>query len=122
MGLRGWVGRSPRSRQRNSRAAIPLVRCTRTWCAPLRYHGIIRSGVGQAGTSAESHCFVLSLAASLGLQTVAEGVEREEDYLFLRQGGATIGQGYFWCPPLPFSELADLVRSAWPGVTAPPKR
>lgn len=39
---------------------------------------------------------ILAMAESLGLETVAEGIETEEQADFLRRRGCTIGQGYFF--------------------------
>lgn len=53
---------------------------------------------------------VTSLAKSLGMEIVAEGVEEEEDFLALRQYGVQYSQGFMWSPALPFGEFAELVR------------
>lgn len=50
---------------------------------------------------------VIRLAASLGLDLVAEGVEREEQRDFLLARGARCCQGYLYSAPLPAAELAD---------------
>jgi diguanylate cyclase (GGDEF)-like protein/PAS domain S-box-containing protein len=39
---------------------------------------------------------ILSLAASLGLPVVAEGIETTEEAAFLKEAGCTLGQGYFY--------------------------
>ena len=48
---------------------------------------------------------VIQLARTLGLETVAEGVEREEQADFLRREGCDIAQGYLYSRPLPPDEL-----------------
>jgi len=48
---------------------------------------------------------VLSLAQALGLDSVAEGIETEEERRVLSDLGCTIGQGYLWSRPLPAPEL-----------------
>jgi len=52
---------------------------------------------------------IIAMAGSLGLQTVAEGVEREDQAAYLRDAGCDIGQGYFFGRPMP----ADAFRAAW---------
>ncbi|MDR1853966.1 MAG: EAL domain-containing protein [Azoarcus sp.] len=48
---------------------------------------------------------VIALSSSLGLETVAEGVEREEQENFLRREGCQIVQGFLYARPLPAEEL-----------------
>ncbi|HEY4374195.1 MAG TPA: EAL domain-containing response regulator [Burkholderiales bacterium] len=43
----------------------------------------------------------IDLATRLGLATVAEGVETEEDWRVLRELGCTTAQGYFLAAPMP---------------------
>jgi diguanylate cyclase (GGDEF)-like protein len=50
---------------------------------------------------------IVQLAKSLGLNTVAEGVEDAQTLLKLQQMGCDEAQGYFWSPPLP---EADFIR------------
>jgi len=52
---------------------------------------------------------IVSLAHSLQLAVIAEGVETEEQLDFLNQIGCDQYQGYFCSPPLPAAELATLV-------------
>jgi EAL domain-containing protein (putative c-di-GMP-specific phosphodiesterase class I) len=59
---------------------------------------------------------VIELARSLGLETVAEGVEREEQAQFLRAEGCEFAQGYLFSRPLPAAEL----RAAWSGADVAP--
>jgi diguanylate cyclase (GGDEF)-like protein len=55
---------------------------------------------------------IISLAHSLRLKVVAEGVETPEQLKFLRMLGCDQYQGYHFSPPLPASEFAKLV-SDW---------
>jgi len=48
---------------------------------------------------------ILQLAKSLGLETVAEGVENEESLAMLREWGCDYGQGYFIHRPAPSQEV-----------------
>jgi EAL domain-containing protein (putative c-di-GMP-specific phosphodiesterase class I) len=48
---------------------------------------------------------IIAMAKSLGLATVAEGVETEAQWQYLRDRGATQVQGFLFCRPLPIAEL-----------------
>jgi PAS domain S-box-containing protein len=52
---------------------------------------------------------VVGLGQSLGLTTVAEGVETQEQAEMLRWLGCEIGQGYFWGMPVPEAELQSAI-------------
>jgi EAL domain-containing protein (putative c-di-GMP-specific phosphodiesterase class I)/FixJ family two-component response regulator len=54
----------------------------------------------------------VSLARRLGMTTVAEGVENQEDWDLCARLGVDLIQGYFVCRPLPAPDL-DLWRSTW---------
>ncbi len=43
---------------------------------------------------------IIALARGLGIRVLAEGVERPEEYLWLRQHGCNFFQGYYFSPPL----------------------
>jgi EAL domain-containing protein (putative c-di-GMP-specific phosphodiesterase class I) len=60
----------------------------------------------------------VSLARSLGLRVVAEGVETAEQHSRLQSLGADDGQGYYFRRPLPARELEKLLE---PGCEAFPK-
>ena len=53
---------------------------------------------------------IIALGRSLGLATIAEGVETEEQRIFLKERGCDEMQGYLFCRPKPASELAELLR------------
>ncbi|HET9650623.1 MAG TPA: EAL domain-containing protein, partial [Usitatibacter sp.] len=48
---------------------------------------------------------VVGLARGLGIDVVAEGVERESQLDFLRREGCAACQGYLLCPPLPAADF-----------------
>ena len=66
---------------------------------------------------------LLSMARALGTEIVAEGVENEEQAVYLRSHGVMLAQGYLFAPPLKgaaFRELA-LARNKPPAPAALPK-
>ncbi|QOS38991.1 EAL domain-containing protein [Treponema rectale] len=52
---------------------------------------------------------VVSLCKSLGIQTLAEGVETEEHLAFLKSIGCEKAQGYLFSKPLPFNDMLELL-------------
>lgn len=57
---------------------------------------------------------ILAMAEALGQETVAEGVETKEQADFLLRRACTIGQGYYYSPPLPAEEFDAFLRSYRP--------
>ena len=55
---------------------------------------------------------VLTLARTLGLEAVGEGVETEEELAFLRESGCHLAQGYLMSRPLPAEEVTALLLAA----------
>jgi EAL domain-containing protein (putative c-di-GMP-specific phosphodiesterase class I) len=54
---------------------------------------------------------VIGLARGLGLEVVAEGVEKRSQLNFLAREGCHAGQGYLLCPPLPAPEFEAWFRN-----------
>lgn len=66
---------------------------------------------------------VIGLGASLGIRTVAEGIETIEQAEMLRAAGCTAGQGFLFSRPIPAGEIPRLVtayaNAPWsPGMNA----
>ncbi|HUP30694.1 MAG TPA: EAL domain-containing protein, partial [Usitatibacter sp.] len=54
---------------------------------------------------------VIGLARGLGIEVVAEGVEKKAQLDFLAAQGCNSAQGYLICPPLPASELEPWLKA-----------
>lgn len=55
---------------------------------------------------------IVGLGASLGMQTVAEGIEDASQEGLLRDAGCHLGQGYRYAPPLTGTEFLERVRAS----------
>ena len=53
---------------------------------------------------------IISLAHNMNLKVVAEGVETEDQWRFLKENGCDQVQGYFFCHPLPEASLVAFLR------------
>jgi diguanylate cyclase (GGDEF)-like protein/PAS domain S-box-containing protein len=54
---------------------------------------------------------IISMAKSLDLDTIAEGVETAGQLALLRSKGCSVGQGFYFAPPMGARELYPLLRS-----------
>ena len=54
---------------------------------------------------------IVILAQKLGMQVIAEGIEREEDVERLRRLGSLMGQGYLFARPMSVGEALEFVRA-----------
>ena len=62
---------------------------------------------------------IISLARSLSLKVIAEGVETEQQLSFLHKQGSNGIQGYLFCPPVPADSLKGFLKDGkrfnrWP--------
>lgn len=53
---------------------------------------------------------ICEMAHSLGIRTVAEGVETKEQFAFLEEFGCTYAQGYLFGKPRPVQEFFEALR------------
>jgi len=80
---------------------------------PIDILKIDRSFVADIANDAQSGAIVktiITLAHSLEMTVVAEGVETQEQLDFLRANGCDEIQGYFYCKPLPETEFLAFLR------------
>ncbi|MEX2546974.1 MAG: EAL domain-containing protein [Chloroflexota bacterium] len=65
---------------------------------------------------------IVTLAHSLRLDVIAEGIEYADQVRRLRSIGVETGQGFFFSPPVPAHEVPSLLRPAGPGDVSPVAR
>ena len=53
---------------------------------------------------------LIRMAIGMGIDTVAEGVETEEQVQFLKEVGCTKLQGYYYCKPIPMETILERYR------------
>src|SRR5690242_11744840 len=80
---------------------------------------IDRSFVERIGLPSEDAVLagtIVQLGQSLGMSTVAEGIENYSQFLALRRMGCTSGQGYHFSRPVPAAEAAVLLQTREPAT------
>ena len=78
---------------------------------PIDVLKIDRSFVAGIGQSADDTAIVraiVGLSESLGMESVAEGIETEEQAVFLRRAGCNIGQGYLYGAAIAASDVTEV--------------
>ncbi|MGH6813585.1 MAG: EAL domain-containing protein, partial [Methylocella sp.] len=81
---------------------------------PLDKIKIDRSFIAELGESEDCEALmraITNLGSSLGIPTLAEGVETEKQLAWVREAGCTEMQGFLFSRPVPASEIAELLRS-----------
>ena len=94
---------------------LTLASCLRLF--PLSKLKIDRSFIGDIETSSDAAAVataVISLAKSLHLKVIAEGVQTPGQLAFLRKHGCDEIQGYYTSPPLETKDVAAFLRSVSP--------
>jgi len=61
---------------------------------------------------------IVKLGQTLRMEVLAEGIEREEQLVRLRELGCRLGQGFYFSPPVPASGAADILSQRWPTALA----
>ncbi|MCP4324491.1 MAG: EAL domain-containing protein [Psychromonas sp.] len=57
----------------------------------------------------------VQMARSLGLLSLAEGIETVEQWMFLKELGCNFAQGYYFSKPVPSSEMEPLFKQKYLG-------
>ncbi|SNZ08537.1 diguanylate cyclase (GGDEF) domain-containing protein [Persephonella hydrogeniphila] len=81
---------------------------------PLSYIKIDRAFIKNIPTDKDDNILVLSivnLAKSLGLKTIAEGVEERVQLLFLKEIGCDYIQGYYFSRPVLPDEIEEIIKT-----------
>jgi diguanylate cyclase (GGDEF)-like protein/PAS domain S-box-containing protein len=63
----------------------------------------------QAGNMVKA---IIQLADGLGMTPLAEGIETEREWRFLLESGCRLGQGFFFCRPMPAADILARHRRA----------
>lgn len=64
----------------------------------------------------------IGLAENLGLQIIAEGVEKKEQMEFLKQNGCYLIQGYWVAQPMHENDLTDWIHNNYPNKLTTPSK
>jgi diguanylate cyclase (GGDEF)-like protein/PAS domain S-box-containing protein len=76
------------------------------------------AGLGADATLAMLTRAIIQVGHDLGIEVVAEGIERPEHLELLREMGCGLGQGYLIAKPMDARGIQALVGSGWPGGEA----
>ncbi len=81
---------------------------------------IAREFTAELGTGPDDDAVtraIIQLSGTLGLRTIAEGIETSEQHSRLTELGCEWGQGFLFARPMPHEEMRDLVLFSPPRVT-----
>jgi diguanylate cyclase (GGDEF)-like protein/PAS domain S-box-containing protein len=76
------------------------------------------AGLGADATLAMLTRAIIQVGHDLGIEVVAEGIERPEHLELLREMGCGLGQGYLIARPMDAHGIEALIGSGWPGGDA----
>jgi diguanylate cyclase (GGDEF)-like protein/PAS domain S-box-containing protein len=94
-----------------NRFPVDVLKIDRSFVGPLaesRNGAIVRAIIG--------------LGRSLGIMTVAEGVETVQQARRLRSKGCDLAQGFLFSPAVPAAEVPALLKKSWPDLKANDRR
>lgn len=80
---------------------------------PIDFLKLDKSFINNITTKAKEQAItkcLIRLAHNIGLKVVAEGIETEEQYNYLRKINCDLGQGYFFSKPLPAEKFEKELR------------
>ncbi len=93
---------------------VDVIKVDKSFVADIELHQGPGAPDPQRGDSAGGAAIVsavIGLARGLGLDVVAEGVEKQVQLDFLQRQGCSAAQGYLICPPLPAREFEAWLRA-----------
>ena len=77
------------------------------------------AGLGEDATLAMLTRTIIQVGHDLGIEVVAEGIERPEHLELLREMGCGLGQGYLIAGPMDARGVEALIVGGWPGAHEP---
>lgn len=80
---------------------------------PIDYLKIDRSFIVKIGEDEKSEEIIkatIAIAKALNQKTIAEGVELESQYKFLKEHGCDYIQGYYFSEPKPLDKIEDFIK------------
>jgi diguanylate cyclase (GGDEF)-like protein/PAS domain S-box-containing protein len=98
----------------------PLSRLTRLPLKEIKIDRSLVPNVDRSGSDATLVSAIITLARSLGLTAVAEGVETEAQHRVLASHGCDTFQGFLFSPPLPPEDFLHFLRGSRGGAPASP--
>ncbi|MGE0488759.1 MAG: putative bifunctional diguanylate cyclase/phosphodiesterase [Vulcanimicrobiota bacterium] len=88
---------------------LPSMKLGRT--KVLKLHSTFVSGIPNNRRDLSVCVAAIQLAASLNMESLAEGIETQEQFQFLWNNGCRLGQGYYLSAPVAPSAIPALLRS-----------
>lgn len=76
----------------------------------VKIDGSFTRALPESGDSAAISVGILRMADAMGMQVVAEGIEKEAQRNFLHEHDCATGQGYWYARPMPFDQLLLALR------------